>query len=295
MIILKLSGGLGNQMFEYAAAYAFARQSGQELAVFKYDYRINRFPYELDDLRLARHRRYIGIPISMYAFATKDLIQKYIGRILGPDRIKRGQYTNKKIDMVKEHRGSYMPVRLDSTYARHAMWGGYWQTNQYFDAVREELLEQFQPNFSLSEETRGVIGEIQEDTYPVSVHVRRGDYVKIGWCVAEEYYSAAIETMLSAHPDARFYVFSDDIDYAKDLFVPWQERCRFVVHPKKVRSFEDMWSMSRCKGNIIVNSSYSWWGAYLNDHADKTVIVPSKIRETNNQDAICEGWIELMF
>ncbi len=135
----------------------------------------------------------------------------------------------------------------------------------------------------------------------VSIHIRRGDYVTNtsandfhGLC-SLEYYSAGIEYVLSRVPDATLDVFSDDIEWAR-LNIRIPAPTIFIDHNQGRSSWEDMRLMSRCQHHIIANSSFSWWGAWLNPSPDKIVIAPSKWFADSSiltDDIVPSTWIRI--
>ena len=135
------------------------------------------------------------------------------------------------------------------------------------------------------------------ETNSVSIHVRRGDYLmEIGWDTCNlEYYNKAIKYIEQILPHCTFYVFSDDILWCMKnltnkynfIYVDWN---------KGNDSWQDMYLMSQCKNNIIANSTFSWWGAWLNNNPQKIVITPSiwfNDRNPNDCDIIPDNWIKI--
>ncbi len=300
MVVLRFSGGrLGNQMFEYATAYAVAKANGAKLALCKLE--VNLYPwnvYSLDDLNIEGRSRWFSIPLSLYGYIFRKHVSYMVGVLKRKLFKKKGgtgsmlYVGSKNQEMINEGAACYQPIVLDKEKNVHIL-NGYWQSHKYFDAYRDDILRQFTPGFKLSAETEHLIARIQKDAYAVSVHVRRGDYLQANLLVDDSYYTKAVELMRQQHPEAVFYVFSDDIAYCKTLFETLDSPVVYAEHPAGCKAFEDIWAMSKCRSNIICNSTYSWWAAWLNAHEDKHVIVPSAIRRTNNADCICDGWIEL--
>jgi hypothetical protein len=112
----------------------------------------------------------------------------------------------------------------------------------------------------------------------VSLHLRRGDYLTVFGTSAvlpTDYYRASVESMQSRFPDCTFFVFSDDASYARELF-GHDSRFRIVDHNDALSAHEDLMLMASCHHHIIANSTFSWWGAWLNPRLDKVVVAPSK-------------------
>lgn len=162
---------------------------------------------------------------------------------------------------------------------------GYWQNHRYFSAVAEELKHVFK--FALPPDPRNtaLLQTIRNSSCAVSLHVRRGDYLKAskyaGLC-GLDYYAQAIDEIKRRFVDATFFLFSDDIQWCRDnlqaqlglseqIYVDWNSG---------TESYMDMRLMSECRHNIIANSSFSWWAAWLNLHSDRIVIAPEKWTNT---------------
>lgn len=152
---------------------------------------------------------------------------------------------------------------------------GYFQSEKYFKNCRENILNMF---------------DFQPKRDMVSIHVRHGDYLKNPSChnvLVKEYYDKAI----SCFPEDNFLIFSDDMDWCRSTFTG----DRFKFHEGE-NDLDDMLSMSSCKHNIIANSSFSWWGAWLNRNEDKKVFCPSQwvgttLSHLYTKDIYCQNWI----
>jgi hypothetical protein len=156
---------------------------------------------------------------------------------------------------------------------------GYWQNENYFLSIRELLLEEL----TLKEPIGTVASTYYESikkTNSVAVHIRRGDYINADWTIGVDYYKKAYELMKSKVDNPSFFVFSDDISWCK-------ENLCFLDNPRFVEGtnseLDDFELMRVAKHNIVANSSYSWWAAWLNSNDDKIVIAP-KIWFQNRRD-----------
>lgn len=190
-------------------------------------------------------------------------------------------------------------------FERHRLWPfiyykGFYQSERYFKDVEEEVRKAFafRPS-QASERTRGMLAQIEADRRAVSLHVRRGDYLKprhwedLGSVCQRPYYENALREMNRLRSDARFYVFSDDPKWVQEnlqlpadtVFVDWNHG---------LDSWQDMMLMSRCRAHIICNSTFSWWGAWLNPRADKTVIAPARwFRHSKAPGILPESWVKV--
>lgn len=279
MITTRLHGRLGNQMFQYAAARGLAARLGVPVAL---------------DTRGAI-RRGEGVLTRVF-----DLPLAEPGR-LPPDR-KKAPFAYGlwrlfgRNPRLRRERGLGYNPGIES-WGDNSYLHGYWQSERYFAHVADEIRLDFAfPAFSTAqnEEMAAQIG----DSLAISLHVRRGDYLTLGaHAVCDEaYYAAALERVLdglSGTPTV--FVFSDDPDWAKEnLPLPVEKIVVDFNGPET--DFEDMRLMSLCRHNIIGNSSFSWWAAWLNAHAEKRVAGPVQWfgnPKLHNPDILPEGWLRI--
>jgi hypothetical protein len=180
---------------------------------------------------------------------------------------------------------------------------GYFQSERYFNSIAENLRGWFSPREPLQGNAAKMLDRIEASRMPVSVHVRRGDYLNAGTAefhgiVEEHYYRNAIASLEKViGGETELFIFSDDPSAAESVlnFVP---RSRLVhVRGEPDRPWEDMALMARCRHHVIANSSFSWWGAWLNSSPDKQVIAPlawfgtAQLRKTMMADLYPSGWI----
>lgn len=288
MKIVRIFGGLGNQMFQYALALALkAKFSDQQVFI---DHSIMRgYPlhngFELDrvfgvKIPQANYRNLLKVA---YPLPNYRLWQ--IGHHILP----------KRKSMIIENRDmSFMQNILSD--AGDLLYEGYWQTEKYFIDIRDHILEAYKfPKFS--KETRNSdLWHRMIDKITVSIHVRRGDYLAISnassICTLDYYKQAINQLLKRVNPDL-YLVFSDDINWCKENlgYLLNSDHTVYVDWNKGADSFQDMHLMSLCKHNIIANSSFSWWGAWLNKNPDKMVIAPSKWMESDAwPDIVPTSW-----
>ncbi|MGA7195181.1 MAG: alpha-1,2-fucosyltransferase [Anaerolineales bacterium] len=287
-VITRLNGGLGNQMFQYAAGRALADRLSiplkMDLSEFE-TYHLRR--YELDKFKISA------------GLATSD---ETAGFVINPSGFQRS-YSRLAISLgfgfnkiaFKQRKFGY-----DNTFEkiRQPMYlNGYWQSEKYFKSAESELRNELSLIGKLGETSQKILDGILQCP-AVSMHIRRGDYITNpsaalvhGVCSLDYYYSA-IGHIIAHVDNPHFFVFSDDPQWAKDnlkINYPIQ----FVEANGPDRGVEDMWLMKSCNHHIIANSSFSWWAAWLNDRLDKIVVAPriwfldNKI-DTN--DLIPERW-----
>jgi len=155
---------------------------------------------------------------------------------------------------------------------------GYWQAHSMVAAVAPELRREFRLRKAPGEQSRQIAEQIAAAPMPVSVHFRRGDYLTVFGehsILSSEYYEAAMARMRAQFPNCSFFIFSDDVDYARE-WVADRTGCVVVDHNDAATAHEDLWLMSTCRHHIIANSTFSWWGAWLNPRTDKCVTAPSE-------------------
>ena len=279
-IIIKLDGRMGNQMFQWALARAYEAQNGilPEIDNSKETLKLGCF-------KLIRDIKTVKKPI------WNIILRKTV-----PFRNLRNKWTEMKFDLpvVKEDAFSkYTPSVLEAQAPAYLT--GFFQTEKYFVEVREQLLEDFTLNKELNKKNKILLEEIKT-TNSVSIHFRRGDYLKqrvansIG-NIKEQYYHDAIK-LISAKTknDLTLFVFSDDINWVKNN-VQFGHKTVYVNINSAKQGYFDLELMKNCKHNIIANSSFSWWGAWLNENPEKIVVAPSPIRPNGKDfDFIPTSW-----
>lgn len=302
MIIVKLSGGLGNQLFQYATGRHLAEKNSADLKLDISDFKEDRFrAFDLDHFNISGK---ITTSEDLETFRSDDLLNFswLISKILILMKIKSAAFykAGKDITIIKEKRFSFDPRVLE---ARGNIYiDGYWQSEKYFLAIRDVLLQELTIKYESDEETRELTVKIQ-NTGSVSIHIRRGDYVNNpvtgnyhGIC-SLEYYLNAVSKITQKIKDCHFYLFSDDISWVKEN-LKLDYPVTTVSYNDDSRSYKDLLLMSLCKHNIIANSSFSWWGAWLNRNPDKIVIAPRRWfanddRNNQTKDLIPDKWIRI--
>lgn len=269
MIIINLIGGLGNQMFQYASAKGLALQRQETL-------KLNTTAFDTYTLH----------QYGLHHFALSDSKINFLDNI----KIKL-----LKTIHYKEITFSYNPD-IQKLKAQNILLTGYFQSENYFVNYRKELLDLFEIRTELKQQTKDLLVEIDKEN-SVSLHIRRGDYLdtEIHNTDKTEYYKKAIYYISEKVNNPIFYIFSDDMNWVKDNF-KIDFPTVYVTFNDASSNFEDLKLMSNCKHNIIANSSFSWWSAWLNTNPNKIVIAPEKWFETDDydsQDVIPDSWIKL--
>ncbi len=292
MVIAQIIGGLGNQMFQYAAGRALSIRGGSPLAldISGFDgYGLHQ-GFELK--RVFGHTFAIASPDEMaevLSWQASPIIRRIVAR--KPFSFFCGQRC-----VVEPHFNYWAGIE---TLTGDCYLSGYWQSEKYFDAVAEQIRDDFVFRLPASGENAELAKNIQ-GTMAISLHVRRGDYANNpkttathGLC-SLDYYQAAIQRVTQEMSDPYFYIFSDDINWARaHLKIDFPHR--YVDHNQGAESYNDMRLMSLCRHHIIANSSFSWWGAWLNPREDKMVLAPKKwfANGADVRDLFPQEWIAL--
>ena len=289
--IIYLQGGLGNQMFQYAFYYQLSKnKTNISFDTTILDIENNHNGYELYKIFNIREnknpRSFYILRVLRYIKKHKNIITILISKILEIFGFKLVTDLN------------YNEV---ANYTKHLFYLGYWQSEDYFKNVIQDIKNIYQFNTEkISNCTREALNEIINHQ-SISVHIRRGDYLNekykdiYGNICTLEYYQKAIETIKEKIKDPHFYIFSNDIEWVKlnlDINAP----VTYINFNQKEDSWQDLFLMSNCKHNIIANSTFSWWGAWLNKNEKKIVISPSKFMNGENniaQNIIPNYWIKL--
>lgn len=270
MVITRLIGGLGNQMFQYAAGRSLALRHSSE---FKLDVtalgRSESRRYELDSYTIAAS---VAAPEELVAFEGvsgmwRKCAEQLLDHVLGRSSMRHYREPHFHFDpgLAKQR----PPVLID----------GYWQSERYFKDVAETIRAELTPRDPLEPANAATAAEIDR-VEAVSVHVRRGDYVSNartnayhGTCPLD-YYRRAVEYIKARTSKPHLFVFSDDTAWTCANLRSDLPTTYIDANPN--RGFRDMQLMSRCRHHIIANSSFSWWGAWLNPSPHKIVVAPRR-------------------
>jgi len=290
MIIIKLQGGLGNQLFQYA----FARGvSSRQKTDFKLDqnpfhtyYKLHKYSLQHFNVKEnpAKNRNMFGFVWFRTQYKIFDVFYRYL-------RLK-----SKLLYFYYPEQTFRFDPRVFSKKGTY--FDGFWQTEKYFENIRDELRKEITLNKSLSEYSQNILNEINNKN-AVSIHVRRADYVtheNFGTC-SMDYYKKAIAYMTEHVKFPHFFIFSDDYDWASENFksIGYPITC---VNNTAEKNYEDLMLMANCRHNIIANSSFSWWGAWLNSNRNKIVIAPkiwfsNPAKPIDTKDLIPDTWIKI--
>ena len=292
MVISQILGGLGNQMFQYAAGRALSLAVEQtfllDLRGFT-NYALHN-GFELDRVFAAPVKvATAGDVRNMLGWRSPALVGKVLKRIQSP-------FLHGPRLAIEPHFNYWSGLRTGGT-KRYLM--GYWQSEMYFKDYAETLRSDFNFKIPLDETNRNIAQRIQHSN-AVSLHVRRGDYIthtpnaKILSTCSLDYYNQAIDYISKRVDSPHFFLFSDDMEWVKaSLDIPFEKT--YIEHNRGADSYRDMQLMHMCRHHVIANSSFSWWGAWLNPYPDKLVVAPKTWFSDGkvDDDLIPREWIRL--
>lgn len=289
MIIIKLQGGLGNQLFQYAAGRALSIKNNTALF---FDLSL----LQLDEPGITKRHFALSVFTIDVSLANKIDVTRISHPGIARKLLQKLKLIGKNI--YTEPHFNYDPAFLN--LKGDIIVNGYMQSEKYFKHVKPALQSDLVIKAPLSEKTNLHFEHIKK-TNSVSIHIRRGDFVNDpntknvhGNCDIA-YYQKAINLIASKVDDISLFVFSDDVAWTKEhLSTPYP--IVFADHTNEVNAYEDLYLMSHCKHNIIANSSFSWWGAWLNLNPNKIVVAPRKWfnqSTANTNDLIPEEWIKI--
>lgn len=287
MIIVRIWEGLGNQMFQYAYAMSL-REKGIDVRIDldkSYDsmfgkYRgneirensIQNFKISISSINMKCYKK--------YEYLYRDTWKKKVIFWLQNHLLWKYKFYEEEepgfSKKVAELKGNY--------YIK-----GWFQNEEYFKNIRSIILKEFLPKkkIKISKELKKAL----QDQESVSMHIRRGDFLRIGLVLNATYYEKAIDYVKNIYRNPIILIFSDDLEWVKKN-IHLSGKYIFVNEKRKLKDYEELFIMSRCKANIISNSTFSWWGAWLNQNQDKIVVAP---RKWNNgqENIVPEDWITL--
>lgn len=292
MDIVRFRGGLGNQMFQYALLEAL-KSRGRDARASTGFYR--RYPKAMP---YCLQKAFPNIQIQFVNDKQFDEIDKRWIEIKKNDQLREEFCRNYKerfffVEDLSES-SSFHPEVFET---QNCVFVGCWQSERYFKENTSLLLEKF--TFDIKNPQIIEMGKLLQREGYTSVHVRRGDYLLkesfyMNVCT-EKYYQSAINKILKKDANAKFIFFSDDIEWVKDNIKVQNAIYSDAIKTGDYCDWYDMYLMSKCRNNIIANSTFSWWGAWLNRTKDKMVIAPDKWVYGNYRtpDIWCDDWIKI--
>lgn len=287
MIIIKMLGGLGNQMFTLALMIKL-QNLNKDVKLDMQDIDEYLSEHGWDDATKVFNIKY-------YEAEKKEISEYYIdGEDINKKIFRKIRKLQKKY-YVEDTTGNYDKkiFSFDNIYLM-----GYWQSYKYFEEIKKKIIYAFSFPIPTSKDNVLCMDKIRQSTNSISIHIRLGDYLEginreiYGGICTEEYYDAAISYFENKYGNCTFFLFSNDKDYIKKFLD--RENFFIVDCNNEKNAWADMYLMTQCNHNIIANSSFSWWGAWLNQHKNKEVVAPKKWINTKEMKDICPPeWIRL--
>lgn len=293
MIISEVNGGLGNQMFQYACGRALALQNKEvhklDIAMLLSTNTDEYFTARSFELEIFKDISVIANDAELAKFFPKTIPLKVWYK------------------WIKNYQRYTEPFFMyDNGVAKlkgNVFLRGYWQTEKYFSNYESIIRKDFEFTSPKNDTTLSIEYTMALQN-AVSIHVRRGDYVSsptansFHGVLGLDYYKAAMQKIESLVDKPFYFLFSDDGAWAKEYLVKNRKDILLVEHNIGKDSWQDMCLMSKCKHHIIANSSFSWWGAWLNDNKNKVVIAPkqwfaNKQKNEQTMDLIPPSWIRI--
>lgn len=288
MITVRLIGGLGNQMFQYAYGRRLSLKKNEKLKL-DLTFLLSRIPrknftfrdYELDIFNIKPNFTFlskVALYFKDYVFILQIIINK-ISIFFLKDSV--FDEVKDSVDLEKRALKTTNNIYLSGLFDRE----------EHFLDIKQIIIDDFSFKKDLEGSNRELADNIKS-VNSVSLHIRRGDQVELGYTICEsDYYQKAIDYIYKSTKNPVFYIFSDEPYWVKDNLKISTEY--YVVDNNKgCDSYIDMRLMSLCKHNIIANSTFSWWGAWLNANDDKIVIAPKEYSDSR-KGAIPINWLKI--
>jgi len=272
MIVIKLWGGMGNQLFQYAFGFVLSKIKGEDLK-FDISFYLNQPKYvgkravisNLEFPNLGIDTSYERTPL------VSALENRYLNHIIryskGLDCVIAGQHI-----LIEKLYKYYDDIPYKKNVVNY--YDGYWQSEKYFKTYRNDIIELFTPEKTITDRSESWRKSLDSDCC-VAVHIRRGDYVRKGdenMSQGIEYYLTAMEYMRKHYEKPLFCVFSDDIEWCKEQFAKYSDII-YVENQCKNGDLVDLYSMSLCEHGIMSISTFSWWGNWLRKNSSNSVVI----------------------
>lgn len=288
MIISKLQGGIGNQMFQYAAGKSLAQVHSTELALDLTSFKKTNRTFDLNLLSIE----------NVLKFKNKNKLNKLLWKDWKKYLPSYLSIKNKKIEIYSEPHFYYDKDFYSNPADCYLE--GYWQSEKYFKTIANEIRSEYNLNDSSQYENSNIVTKILKHP-SVGIHIRRGDYVsdtvtnKLHGVLDNSFYTKAAGILNSKIISPKFYVFTDDKKWVRRHF---KFDYTFELVDEKWEPIYDMFLMSKCCHQIIANSSFSWWAAWLNKNKNKIVVAPkkwfkNKYRNEQTIDLIPIDWLRI--
>ena len=301
MIIVQLQGGLGNQMFQYAAGRALAIRLHTSLKL------------DLSYLKegiLGENVDYRKYGLNKFCIIADIISENELTRFINKSMV----FSKLKISWFNRKTGYKFPFSkifsqnghgynpLFCKLSKNTYLTGYWQNIRFFEGAEQILKQDFKFKFLPVQSILELLDRV-ERCESVAVHIRRGDFknLPVLGTIEEKYYYEAINYIAGKLKEPVLFFFSDEMEWVKDKFksfAPSISKNYVEINSSAGSESDDLRLMSNCKHNIIGNSTFGWWGAWLNNNPDKIIIAPEKLFadpaiDNQLQGMIPESWIRL--
>lgn len=278
MIIVKIMGGLGNQLFTYAFAYALAKERNTQVILDKQIYQTN---YLLRKCNLDSFTIRYSKELIPFSLGHRKLANKIYNRL--HDFYLKIMYHPEIICEEEQFGIQHIEINQKNLYLK-----GYWQNYRYFHQYRNDLINEF----SLKNPSDHIkfIADKASKEMPIAMHVRRGDYktFKGGKCLSMSYYRDALAYLKKEcgykNP---IWIFTDDVDFCRKIFGE-EKNIFYIAQIEGISDEEEFYIMTKCTHYIIANSTFSWWAAYLSEAKEKKVVAP--VVDMWNKDFYLPNW-----
>lgn len=288
MKIIKYTGGIGNQIFQYAFAYILEKKG--------FEVKADTSLYDKPHFRAGVDMSHGYFAVSdVFGLQVKEASKKEINR-LGTsantfiERIQKKFF--KKASHIVEYDSKFNPDNL--TDIRDLYLDGYFQNPFYWKGYEKDIKNLFVFKLPLNEKSKQLEKILEESKNKTcSIHIRRGDYLNHPtlFVCDKKYFENAISKMIELCPQIeKFVIFSDDIEWCKSNLDTHGKENIFVDWNRDKDSWQDIALMTKCSNNIIPNSSFSFWGAYLNQNQDAKIICPEIWSKNGAKNMIVQGW-----
>lgn len=297
LIIVKVIGGLGNQMFQYAAGRALASRIGGVLKLDLTDFATYEYhQYSLNKLAV---EEILASEEEIKYFTKYTIILKSLPKLfrLPITRLGLDKRLFAHAGYVQEKQSTFEPEVF--SLQKSAYLEGYWQSEKYFSDIRNVLLKEFDLKTPFGAAGQTFADAINSTVTPICIHIRRGDFAnnptisKFHGTCSLEYYHNAVTLLSKSVQDPSFFVFSDDIKWAKQNFT-LDAPVKYVGQGAD-KNHEDIALMRLCKHFVLSNSTFGWWAAWLSNSPDKIVVAPDRWARMplNVSDLLPPSWVQL--
>lgn len=290
IVIVRIWEGLGNQLFEYAYARSL-KEKGYNVCLECR--RLYRSSFKREDFTVERACRLQNFNISLKAVNLDNSLQwKFLEQKTLTEKVQFWMASHRvgHSHFVSDYTGKYTHFEYQPrlyAFSAPTYVMGHFLNIGYFEKIRPILLKELRLKKmpQISDDLKALL----ETENTVSVHIRRTDFISRGYCISDDrYYKRAIDYIKARVENPCFLFFSDDMDWVKEKYCDMAEHC-FFVSDDCLKDYEELALMYQCRHNIMANSTFSFWGAWLNEHPKKIVVVPKGYAPS----FIPKGWVRM--